>query len=695
MKSPVYDFLSPRLMTLGPEGEDAGYSHWRLARDEQGIAWAILDREGESANAISGEVLEELDRILAGLEDNPPRGLVLRSANPGGFAAGADIREFRGATDAQIVRERLTRAHAVVDRLAAAAFPSVALIHGYCLGAGLELALACRYRIAVGDARLGLPEVMLGLHPGLGGTVRLPRLINPLQAMTLMLTGKTVHARKAERLGLVDEAVPPRHAEAAARAAVAGGLERQNPGLQARLLSSAPGRRLAARRMRAKTAAKADPSSYPAPHALIHIWEEHGDDEAAMREAEITSFAQLMTGQTAQNLIRVFFLRERLKSGARGEHGIERVHVIGAGAMGGDIAAWCALRGFEVTLADLDPAALAGAVGRAAGLYRDRLHDEAKRREALDRLVPDFAGDGLARADLVIEAIAETAEAKAGLFAAIEPRMKPDALLATNTSSIPLETLRDGLERPDRFLGLHFFNPVSRMQLVEVVAHDGAEKSGLQRAAAFCGALDRLPVTVASAPGFLVNRVLTPYLMEALVLIDEGIAPATIDRAAERFGMAMGPVEVADRVGLDVCLHVAERLSERLEQPLPEPPEWLRTRAEAGFLGRKSGRGIYEWHKDKPQKGAAAEPDPELTDRLILPMVNASAACLREGVVADTDLLDAAMIFGAGFAPFRGGPANYARRRDVGEIREVLERLAEKHGPRFAPDDGLELLQQP
>ncbi len=488
-------------------------------------------------------MLSELDAALEMVEKSAAKGLVLRSAKPNGFAAGADIRDFRDrpATPEPAASEivgQLTTAHRIVDRLAGLKCPTVAVVHGFCLGGGLELALACRHRIAVRGATLGFPEIMLGLHPGLGGTFRLTGLIDPSEAMKMMLTGRSVPARKARSLGLVDAVTEERHVAAAVRAAVEGGLDRHRAGLKASVLGTSPARSLAARQMRAEAEKRAPAAHYPAPSALIDLWEKHGGDREAMQRAEITSFAALMAGDTAQNLIRVFFLRERLKGLARSGAAPARVHVVGAGTMGGDIAAWCARHGVRTTLTDLDPASVARAIGRAGALYDKILHG-TDRRDARDRLIPDFAGDGVASADIVIEAIAEKAKAKRQLYATLEPRLKPGAVLATNTSSIPLETLRDGLAHPERLVGLHFFNPVSRMQLVEVVAHDGADDSALAAARALCGAIDRLPAPVASAPGFLVNRCLTPYLLEAMLMLDAW--RETRDHRPRRHRLRHGP----------------------------------------------------------------------------------------------------------------------------------------------------------
>jgi len=690
----VYDVIAPRDLELGPlPSVTAGrWKNWRLARDENGIAWLAIDRADASANTLSEEVIVELNDILDELSRDLPKGLVLRSAKRGGFIAGADINQFR-ESGGQEIAGNLTRAHAVVDRLEQLRIPTLAVIHGYCLGGGLELALACKYRIAIDDARLGFPEVMLGLHPGLGGTVRLTRLINPIEAMTAMLTGRTLRARRAKSLGLVDAVTQERHVRAAVHAAMTGGLKTARARLSVAALNSAPARRLLSARMRRETQKKAPREHYPAPYALIDLWAEHGGRPRRMQEAEIASFGRLVTTSTAQNLVRVFFLREKLKANAGSDWSGRRVHVIGAGAMGGDIAAWCAWNGLTVTLADMKTEPLAAAIKRAADLFRKIGHKPTEQRDALDRLIPDLHGDGVRTADLIIEAVPEVLELKQKVFAATEARMRPDAILATNTSSIPLEQLREGLQRPERFLGIHFFNPVSRLQLVEVVRHDRVADDVVAAANAFLGKIDRLPAPVASAPGFLVNRALTPYLVEALVLLDQGVAKETIDHAAEAFGMPMGPIELADQVGLDICLHVADVLRTQLPRPMPDVPAWLRDKVAKGELGRKTGRGLYGWHGDKPEKSSSAPaPGPDVTDRLILPMVDVCMTCLREGVVADEETVDGAMVFATGFAPFRGGPMHYARTRGLADVKSTLERLAATYGERFRPDPGWDTL---
>ena len=423
----------------------------------------------------------------------------------------------------------------------------------------------------------------------------------------------------------------------------------------------------------------------------MDLWSDHARHPERQQEAEARSVSRLLTGDTAQNLIRAFQLQERLKGlGRRTEHGVQRVHVVGAGVMGGDIAAWCATQGLTVSLQDTGPERIAGAVKRAHRLFRDRLKDRRRVTAAMDRLMPDPRAAGVEKADLVIEAITEDGDAKRGLYSDLEPRLAPDALLATNTSSIPLEELAPALARPERLMGLHFFNPVAKMQLVEVVTGEPTAGETADRACAFARRIGRLPVTVASSPGFLVNRVLMPYLLEAVTLVEEGTDPATVDRAATGFGMPMGPVELADSVGLDVCLSVAEILAGHFGGRVPEA---LRQRVAAGDLGRKTGRGFYSYHRGRALKGRPGQPGGEVRDRLLLPLLNESVRCLREGVVDDADLLDAGVIYGTGFAPFRGGPVHHIRQTGRATLKGRLENLAQSHGDRFRPDAGWEALR--
>ncbi|MHC2581022.1 enoyl-CoA hydratase/carnithine racemase/3-hydroxyacyl-CoA dehydrogenase [Bradyrhizobium diazoefficiens] len=532
MDSRIMTALGDRVLTLGPQpAADSPYKHFKLTRDADGVAWLLFDRADASANTLSSDVMEEFDAVLAAIETERPAGLVIRSAKPSGFIAGADVNEFRGASDPEMVETRIRAAHAVVDHLEALRLPTVAVIHGFCLGGGLEVALACQSRIAIEGARFGFPEVMLGLHPGLGGTARFTALVNPTQSMALMLTGRTIDARRAKSLGLVDTVTQERHVRGAVKDVLFGRLKRARPGLLTRAANLGPVRGLLAKRMRSEAAKAAPREHYPAPYALIDLWETHGGSKAAMLAAEQASFAKLMVTPTAQNLIRVFFLREQMKKAAGAGNAVKHVHVIGAGAMGGDIAAWCAGQGLRVSLADMKAEPIAGAV----------------------------------------------------------------------------------------------------------------------------------------------------------------------KRAAEQFGMPMGPIELADQVGLDICLDVGDMLRTKFGDLLPPTPAWLREKVAKGELGRKTGRGFYTWKDGKAEKVPLPETGPRVTDqmidRLVLPMSNVCVAALREGIVEDPDAVDGAMIFGTGYAPFRGGPLNYARTRGLDNVVSTLRELADRFGGRFAPDAGWDNLK--
>ncbi|MGB5080475.1 MAG: 3-hydroxyacyl-CoA dehydrogenase family protein, partial [Burkholderiales bacterium] len=440
-------------------------------------------------------------------------------------------------------------------------------------------------------------------------------------------------------------------------------LESPRPGrppLLQRLMGSALAKPLVAAMARKQLAARVSRDHYPAPYAILDLWQKYGGDPFAPPRNDPASVASLLESDTARNLIRIFFLQERMKSlGKDSDFRAKRVHVIGAGVMGGDIAAWCAMRGLTVTLQDQSAERLAPAMKHAAELFRRRLRDPSRIRDALDRLVPDVAGDGARAADVIIEAIFENLQAKRELFAKLEAVAKPQAILASNTSSLKLADISAQFKRPSRLVGIHFFNPVPQMQLVEIVSGGATDPEAVKSAAAFVRQIDKLPLTVRDSPGFLVNRVLGPYLDQALRMVDEGVAPETLDAAATRFGMPMGPIELADTVGLDICLAVGRELG----GGRAEPPKKLAELVAAGNLGKKSGRGFYVWQKGKARKGAAAAASPELGEKLIAPYLEEARAAVAEGIVADADLADAGLIFGTGFAPFRGGPLHYLATR--------------------------------
>jgi 3-hydroxyacyl-CoA dehydrogenase/enoyl-CoA hydratase/3-hydroxybutyryl-CoA epimerase len=664
--------------------------HWKLETDEAGIAWLCLDKADTTANVLSSYVIEELDGILDSLEKKPPAGLVLYSGKPGSFIMGADITEFGEFKSADEVTRLGKLGQQVFLRIQSLPCPTVAAVNGVCLGGGLEITMMCDYRIGPpGDSKIfGLPEVKLGLHPGFGGTVRAVQLCGVRAGMQLMLTGNPVNSEKALKMGLIDRIASEDEWRDSARHLIA---DRPAPGkapLVDRLMGLAPVRPIVKNMLIKQIAGKARKDHYPAPYAMIDLWAKHGASSKTGYDAEAESFGRVMLTDASRNLVRVFFLQGQLKKqGNKIDKEIKHVHVIGAGVMGGDIAAWCALRGHTVTLQDREQKYIDPALDRAQKLFAKKVRDEQKRATTSSRLRADVNGDGVADADLIIEAIFENLEAKQELYKRVQAAMKPDALLATNTSSIRLEDLRTVLDKPERFIGLHFFNPVAMLPLVEVIRCEDTVQEAMDIGFAFTKGIGKFPLECMSSPGFVVNRILAPYMGEAMALAHEGVPLAEIDKAAVRFGMPMGPIELADSVGLDIAQHVAGILTIASGRSVPDND--LAEMVDKGLLGRKSGQGYYKWENGKPVKPTAdGSPVPDdIEDRLILPMVNEAVACLSEGVVANADLLDAGVIFGTGFAPFRGGPINYARERGVDAVVSALQGLAGRHGERFAPHE--------
>lgn len=664
------------------------YKHWEMHTDADGIVWLGMDRKDTTVNSLHAEALDDLNSLLQEISQiNGAKGLVIYSLKINGFIAGADINALANFKNPSDAVDFLRKGQAVFSRLEMLPIPTVAMIDGFCMGGGLELALACDYRIATDDnkTRLGLPEVMLGFHPGWGGTVRLPRLIGGFSALSqVILTGAGLYASKAKQLGLVDDVVPLRQLKRAAIYYIKNKPTKHKPNIIKSLSQYAWVRKLMANVLRREVAKKVRKNHYPAPFAVIDLWEKEGgfDERAYLKEAD--SVEQLITnGETSANLIRAFLLRERMKGFAKeSDFKAKHVHVIGAGVMGGDIAAWCALRGLRVTLQDKSYEQIAPAIGRAHVLFKKKLRKNRPIQAAMDLLIPDPDGHGVAQADVIIEAVFENLEVKQAIMKQVEARAKSSAIIATNTSSIPLDEINCVMTDPTRLVGIHFFNPVAKMELVEIVSSAKTSHDIELSACAFVGQIGRLPLPVKSSPGFLVNRVLMPYLMECVQLLEEGYSPEVIDNAAKAFGMVMGPVELADTVGMDVCLAVAENLTSHFGGAVPQK---LRDMVSAGKLGRKSGEGFYRYVKGKPVKQSITneKQDKEIAHRLILRMVNEAAICLREGVVADADLLDGGMIFATGFAPFRGGPLHYAKHFGQDKLNELFARLETQHGDRF------------
>lgn len=651
--------------------ELANLKHWRFHIDFESIAWAIFDQVGQSQNTLGRETIEELGAIVSKVEeaarDKTARGLIIMSAKETSFIAGADINEFENMTTEAEVTNVVHQVTALFDRVERLPIPVVAAIHGFCLGGGLEFALACHYRIADREegTRLGLPEVKLGIIPGLHGTARWLRQSGAMNAMPNMLAGRMLRSPQARAAGVVDQLVPTRlELRWAARRAVLQNRRSKGPGFLSNLMGSGPARGYLASRMRRETAAKVREDHYPAPFKLIELFEEHGGSFESMRRAETRFFAPLMISEESRNLRRVFKLTEMLKAEApkSSDFRPQRIHVIGAGTMGGDIAAVCVMSGMEVSLQDQSREAVDKALSRAKDLFKKRLRGSNEVNKAVARLIADVEGEHVPRADVIIEAIFENLEAKQALFASIEPRMKPGAVLATNTSSLPIEQIASALRDPARLIGLHFFNPVPQLPLVEVVRGQQSREEDVRKGCAFVTKIDKFPLIVKSAPGFLVNRVLAPYMFGAMQRHQEGVPKEKIDAAAEKFGMPMGPIELVDVVGLDVAYSVAKVLN----MPVPEESTLSRL-VSAKKLGKKSGEGFYKWVDGKPQK-AELEFSPfeleQLGRDLIKPLIDECERCLAEGIVQSAGHVDAGVIFGTGFAPFRGGPLHYRKTQE-------------------------------
>ncbi|MCZ6724104.1 MAG: 3-hydroxyacyl-CoA dehydrogenase NAD-binding domain-containing protein [Gammaproteobacteria bacterium] len=670
---------------------------WITHTDDKGILWLTLDKQGTRTNVLSASVLDQLDTLLEQIiEQRPaPAAVIFRSGKASGFIAGADVKEFLEITSTQEALILIKRGQKIFSRIESLPCPTVACIEGFCMGGGTELALACDYRVALDDSttKIGLPEVKLGIHPAFGGVVRTTEMMSPLHSLEMMLSGRALSARQAKAIGLVDLVQPKRQIKRAAEQLALSRPAKQKMPLLGKLLSLPGIRHLLTGYMKKQVAKKTSRRHYPAPYALLDVWCNYYGNRKRMMEEEANSVARLVQGNTVRNLIRVFFLQTQLKGlGSKKSLALEHVHVIGAGIMGGDIAAWCALRGYQVTLQDREPKYLSNAMKRANRLFAKKLKARHERTAALDRLIPDTRGYGIERADVIIEAIYEDKDAKQAIYKDIEARMKPGAILATNTSSIPLETLAKGLKKPKRLIGIHFFNPVAMMPLVEIVKTSKSSADTIEQAIAFCLHIGKLPLPVKSSPGFLVNRILMPYLVEAIHLYEEDVSPEAIDKAALDFGMPMGPVELADTVGLDICHSVAENLAAAYGTSVPTV---LGKYVADNKLGKKTGAGFYQYKKGKPVKDNDADLGDQKTiqNRLIFRLLNESAACIDEKIVDDKDLLDAGIIFGTGFAPFRGGPLNYCLQEGVDSITEAMEEYKSKYGERFSPVKGWKLIK--
>lgn len=692
---------------------------FRVERGDKGIAHLVMDDPARKLNVIDEPALADLDRALGELEKSSDlRGVIVRSGKSGSFIAGADVKMIGAITDRDRVHAIVTRAHGIYSRLAGLQVPTVAAIDGVCLGGGTELALACDSRIASDEPRtqIGLPEVLLGIIPGFGGTTRLPRLVGLSAALDLILTGRALDARRAAKVGLIAQAVPAAWLIAYAERRIAelskrpAGKRRDRfrpRGLGQRLLDGTSlGRGIVLNRAKAMTLARTG-GHYRAPlGALAVIKGGLGLSVEENLKLEANWVSDLVVGPVCKNLVRIFELQERAKKDEVTDREapepleVQRMVLVGTGIMGAGIAELASRSGIEVRMRDLKPEALSAALRTVRGLIDDRGRkrrtSEAERDGQFARVSPALDLAGLARAEFAVEAVVEDLDVKRKVFAELEVRMRPEAILATNTSSLSVDALAAGLQRPERFCGFHFFNPVHRMPLVEVVRGARTGDAALTSAVHLARRLGKTPVVVADAPGFIVNRVLMPYLSEAMILLEEGYPLADLDRAMKRFGMPMGPFQVVDEVGLDVAKKVAGVLGAAFPDRMA-PSASLEKLIAAGRLGRKNGRGFYVYRgrqrRQDPRLGEllglarerrASNPD-ALVERMVLAMINESARCLEEGVARDAGDIDLAMVFGTGFPPFRGGPLRYADALGLDHVVARLNAHRAERGERFEP----------
>jgi 3-hydroxyacyl-CoA dehydrogenase/enoyl-CoA hydratase/3-hydroxybutyryl-CoA epimerase len=633
------------------------FQHWVINIDDDGIAWLSLDVKGKSVNILTLEVVEEFRDVATELEATTGiKGLALISGKPVGFVYGADINEFAVLKTEADVANLLENVHATFGRIADLPYPSIAGIDGFALGGGLELALLCDRLVLTNTpkSQVGFPEVKLGLMPGYGGTGRAYGRIGAFAALDMMLTGRMIGASEALEMGLVDALAEDRDNLTATIKDMLATLGGVKP-LRHQITGEDTAKEVAAAQL--KFMKRVRPDHTPAPFAILDHIADNAPDGKAISEAEKVTFPSLMVSPASDGLRRVFQLTDMVRKTARGDAGIAHVHVIGAGVMGGDIAAIAAMSGLTVSLSDMTREAIDNAIDRARDLYERRLKLPEKINATMDRLIADPEQHGLADADLVIEAVAERLDVKKAVFADIESKVKADAILATNTSAIPLEQIAEALERPGRLIGLHFFNPAAVLPLVEVIWSGQSDEDSVSRGMQFASQLKKLPIRCRSSAGFVVNRALLPYINAGLDLMLSGVEADKIDEALVEFGMPMGPVELADQIGLDVMLDAS--------RPLGMPPSVeaaLNEYIAKGVIGRKSGRGFYQWKEMKAVRPHGHYDPAELAaiaKDLLAPMVKECQAAVDEGVVDSADHADAAMIFGVGYPQFRGGPLHY------------------------------------
>ena len=691
--------------------------------DDDGIAVIKFDQPGVEHNRFTPELLERLGAVLDDLNLKSRygdlAGVLLTSAKPESFLVGVDVAAIAAVRDEATAVAATRRGQEIFHKLAVLPVPTVAAINGTCLGGATEMALACTWRIAADspEFEIGLPEVNLGIFPGFGGSQRLPRTISLERSLQMIVTGRSWNARRAYKAGLIDSVVappilvvearrwlreeaPPRRAMR--RAPEDRGFPRR---LRRWLLEGQPlGRSLVFRQARKRALAQTG-GHYPAPLQAIDTVR-RGLRMPLLRalELEAERVGRLVVSPVARNLIGIFFSRSAARRVAKGAAAptVGKLAVVGAGVMGGGIAQLAAYHGIPVRMKDVAPEALTTGLAVANKRFKQRRQRAGKlsKIEAarhMDLISPTLDYTGFATVDLVVEAVVERLDVKRSVLAEIEAVTRPETILATNTSSLTLADLAQSLNRPEQLVGLHFFNPVHRMPLVEVVRGEGSSAEAVNGAVAFAGAMGKVPVVIGDAPGFFVNRVLGPYLNEAVMMVEAGVGIERIDRALRRFGMPMGPLRLLDEIGIDVSDHAAAALGSVFGDRLPATSANRKLR-EAGRLGRKVGRGFYRYEGKREQPDASIEvtlrngvaasgapPDTDIVDRCVLLILNETCMALGEGIVESPRMADLALVMGTGFAPFRGGILRYADEIGVGRARDRLQELAERYGARFTP----------
>lgn len=697
--------------------QDAGLT---LTIDRDRVGWLTFDQPASSVNLLSSATMERLDHVVSELESRIANGqlvaLVVRSGKDGTFIAGVDVREIAALSSAREAAEASARGQRIFRRLERLGIPTIAVVDGVCVGGGTELILHCDYRVASDrdSTRIGLPEIQLGIVPGFGGTVKLPRLCGIQNALGMILTGRTATARRAARIALVDRIVGHQRLDSEVRRFVSDVLAGSVPraavrlSLGQRLLEGTPpGRLLLFRLARQRTAAEAG-GFYPAPLRAVDLVQRTigvSPDVAYAEEAR--TLGELAVTEVSRNLVRLFLLGQGARRALPGDQlrsrrPVRRAAVLGAGVMGGAIAELIAANDVPVILKDIDQSALDAGLRHSAELLRKAaargLFSEEQSSLKFALITGSLAYDGFEDVDVAIEAVVERLPVKQQVLRELEEEVDEQAVLATNTSSLSVGQLAEVARKPERVIGLHFFNPVHRMPLVEVIRTERTSPAALARGFGFVLDLGKTPVIVADRPGFLVNRILAPYLNEAGHLVAEGIPVDRIDEALERFGMPMGPCRLLDEIGLDIALHASRELTAAFGSRMAPSPAIERLLDE-GRLGRKNGRGLYLY-----EGGRARGPDPSVTGlvrdaaepsatmdegaivrRCLYPMVNEATRTLEERIVDGADRLDLAMVMGTGFPPFRGGLLRWADRAGITTVHAGLVELNAALGDRFTP----------